>query len=63
MWPASARSVTDAVGGALGDAQAGRDVAQAHPGSCAMRGSTRAWLIRQVQLATISCYQIPENCC
>src|SRR6266852_2550077 len=31
MWPASARSVTDAVGGALGDAQAGRDVAHAHP--------------------------------
>ena len=43
----------DAVGAALGDAQAGRDVPQGTPGSWAMH-STRAWLVRKVQLATIS---------
>jgi hypothetical protein len=46
----------DAVGAALGDAQAGRDVAQPRsraPGSGAMRSSTRAWLVRMLQLATI----------
>jgi hypothetical protein len=33
------------------------------PGSWAMHGSSRAWLVREVHFATISCYQIPENCC
>jgi hypothetical protein len=33
---------------------AGRDVAQAGPGSCAMHSSTRAWLVRKAQFATIS---------
>jgi hypothetical protein len=33
----------DAVGAALGDAQAGRA-----PGSCAMQISTRAWLVRKL---------------
>jgi hypothetical protein len=35
-----------------GDAQAGRDVPQAHPGLCAMHRSTRAWLARKDLFAT-----------
>ena len=37
----------DAVGAAFGDAQAGRDAGQAHPGLCARHSSTRAWLARK----------------
>jgi hypothetical protein len=36
-----------AVGAALGDAQAARDVAHLAPGSCAMCNRTRAWLARK----------------
>ena len=41
----------DPVGAAFGDAQAGRDAGQAHPGLCA-RHSTRAWLARKARSAT-----------
>ena len=46
----------DAVGGPLGDARPGRDVAQPQPASWAIRISTRAWLVRKLQPAT------PANC-
>jgi hypothetical protein len=47
----------EAVGAALGDAQLGRDVAQPHPGSCAMHSSTRAWVVRKPQVVTPAGYQ------
>jgi hypothetical protein len=46
----------DAVGGALGDARPGRDVAQPHARVVAMRGSTRAWLVRKLQSAAPAHY-------
>jgi hypothetical protein len=42
-----------AVGAALGDAQAGRDVAQLRARWRAMRSNARAWLVRKLQLATL----------
>jgi hypothetical protein len=42
----------DAAGAALGDAHAGRDAAQPHGPGRAMHSSTRAWLVRKLQLAT-----------
>jgi hypothetical protein len=41
----------DAAGAALGDAQAGRDVAQLRAWRRAMRSNARAWLVRKLQLA------------
>jgi hypothetical protein len=41
-----------AAGAALGDAQAGRDVAQLRARQRAMRSNARAWLARKLQLAT-----------
>ena len=41
------------MGGALGDVQAGRDVAQSRAGSWAMHSSTRAWLVRKLHSGTL----------
>ena len=38
---------------ALGDAQAGRDVAQLRARWRAMRSNAPAWLVRKLQLATL----------
>jgi hypothetical protein len=43
----------DAVGAALGNAHAGRDVAQPHARAWAMHSITRAWLVRKLQFATL----------
>jgi len=51
----------DAVGAALGAARAGRDVASRTPGSRAMRSSTRARLVRTLQLATRRMLAISRN--
>ena len=33
------------------------------PGSWATSSITRAWVVRKVQLVTLTGYQIPENIC
>ena len=51
----------DAVGAALGAARAGRDVAEPHARSRAMRCSTRARLVRTLQLVTRRMVTISRN--
>jgi hypothetical protein len=46
----------DAVGGALGDVQAGSYVAEPQARVGAMHSSTRAWLVRKLQSGTSSVY-------
>ena len=51
------------LGAASGDARPEHDVAQPRPGSCAMHGRARAWLVRKLQLRPSAGIQFPERYC